>query len=67
MPTSKPQRPSLHKHRSRAVTHGLTRAPHRAFLRATGFDDAAFEKSVVGIVTTQGENTRSTCVAMNRL
>jgi dihydroxy-acid dehydratase len=48
---------SLHKHRSHIVTHGLTRAPHRAFLRATGFDDAALEKSIVGIVTTQGENT----------
>jgi dihydroxy-acid dehydratase len=31
--------------------------PQRAFLRATGFDDAAMEKSIVGIVTTQGENT----------
>ncbi len=26
---------SLHKHRSHIVTHGLTRAPHRAFLRET--------------------------------
>ncbi|MEF7613223.1 dihydroxy-acid dehydratase [Aquincola sp. MAHUQ-54] len=50
-------RPSLHKHRSRAVTHGLARAPHRAFLHGTGFDEAAFEKSIVGIVSTQGENT----------
>lgn len=48
---------SLHKHRSRMVTDGLTRAPHRAFLRGTGFDDAAMEKSMVGIVSTQGENT----------
>lgn len=48
---------SLHKHRSRVVTQGVTRAPHRAFLRATGFDDAALNKSVVGIVSTQGENT----------
>ncbi|MBO9353053.1 dihydroxy-acid dehydratase [Bordetella petrii] len=48
---------SLHKHRSRMVTDGLTRAPHRAFLRATGFDDEALKKSVVGIVSTQGENT----------
>lgn len=48
---------SLHKHRSRMVTQGLTRTPHRAFLRATGFDDAALEKSMVGIVSTQGENT----------
>ncbi|NYT36045.1 dihydroxy-acid dehydratase [Allopusillimonas soli] len=48
---------TLHKHRSRMVTQGLTRAPHRAFLRATGYDDAAMQKSVVGIVSTQGENT----------
>src|SRR3546814_17639901 len=48
---------SLHKHRSRMVTDGLTRAPHRAFLRATGFDDDTLQKSIVGIVSTQGENT----------
>jgi len=48
---------SLHKHRSRIVTQGRSRLPQRAFLRATGFDDAAMEKSIVGIVTTQGENT----------
>src|SRR3546814_8938130 len=39
------------------VTDGLTRAPHRAFLRATGFDDESLKISVVGIVSTQGENT----------
>ncbi len=48
---------SLHKHRSHIVTSGLTRAPHQPFLRATGFDDGALEKSIVGIVSTQGENT----------
>ena len=48
---------SLHKHRSRVVTDGLARAPHRAFLRATGLDDDALQKSFVGIVTTAGENT----------
>jgi dihydroxyacid dehydratase/phosphogluconate dehydratase len=48
---------SLHKHRSRIVTNGLARAPHRAFLRATGLDDSDLEKSFVGIVTTSGENT----------
>ncbi|WP_157269628.1 dihydroxy-acid dehydratase [Azohydromonas aeria] len=48
---------SLHRHRSRVVTQGVTRAPHRAFLRATGFDEAALAKSIVGIVSTQGENT----------
>jgi dihydroxy-acid dehydratase len=48
---------SLHKHRSGVVTEGLTRAPQRAFLRATGLDEADFAKSFVGIVTTAGENT----------
>src|SRR3546814_4602841 len=48
---------SLHKHRSRMVTQGLSRAPRRAFLRGTGFDDEALQKSIVGIVSTQGENT----------
>jgi dihydroxy-acid dehydratase len=48
---------SLHKHRSRIVTEGLARAPHRAFLRATGLDDRELQKSFVGIVTTAGENT----------
>lgn len=48
---------SLHKHRSRMVTDGLTRAPQRAFLRATGLDERDLGKSFVGIVTTAGENT----------
>src|SRR5689334_20286492 len=48
---------SLHKHRSRVVTDGLTRAPQRAFLRATGLDERDFQKSFVGIATTAGENT----------
>jgi len=48
---------SLRKHRSRIVTHGLARAPHRAFLRATGFDESDLEKSLIGIVTAGGENT----------
>ncbi|NML30000.1 dihydroxy-acid dehydratase [Paraburkholderia antibiotica] len=48
---------SLNKHRSRMVTEGVTRAPHRAFLRATGLDDAAMQKPFVAIVDTFGENT----------
>jgi dihydroxy-acid dehydratase len=47
----------LHKHRSRIVTDGTARAPHRAFLRATGMDDDTLARSWVGIVTTQGDNT----------
>ena len=48
---------NLHKHRSRTVTEGITRTPHRAFLRATGMDDAAIDKPFVAIVDTFGENT----------
>lgn len=48
---------SLHKHRSRVVTEGAARAPHRAFLRAAGLDDGDLQKSFVGIVSTAGENT----------
>ncbi|RYF78376.1 MAG: dihydroxy-acid dehydratase [Comamonadaceae bacterium] len=48
---------SLHKHRSRAVTDGPSRAAHRAFLRATGLGDEDLQKSLVGIVSTAGDNT----------
>ena len=48
---------NLQKNRSRTVTEGITRTPHRAFLRATGLDDAAIEKPFVAIVDTFGENT----------
>jgi dihydroxy-acid dehydratase len=51
------RRSKLHKHRSRVVTSGVARAPHRAFLRATGFGDEDLDKSIVGIVTTAGGNT----------
>ncbi|MBR8657997.1 dihydroxy-acid dehydratase, partial [Achromobacter sp. Marseille-Q0513] len=47
----------LYKHRSRTVTEGLARTPHRAFLRATGLDDDAIERPFVAIVDTFGENT----------
>ncbi|WP_028221092.1 dihydroxy-acid dehydratase [Paraburkholderia oxyphila] len=47
----------LHKHRSRAIVDGVTRAPHRAFLRATGMDEASMQKSFVAIVDTFGENS----------
>jgi dihydroxy-acid dehydratase len=50
-------RDTLHKHRSRVVTDGLARAPHRAFLRATGFDEKDLQKSIIGIVSTGGGNT----------
>ncbi|MEO8081833.1 MAG: dihydroxy-acid dehydratase, partial [Caldimonas sp.] len=43
--------------RSDVVTQGLDRAPHRAFLRATGVGDEDFGKPFVGIVSQHGENT----------
>lgn len=52
-----PDRPNLHKHRSRVVTEGPTRAAHRAFLRATGLDDHDLERSMVAIMSTAGDNT----------
>ena len=45
------------EHRSRIVTEGLDRTPHRAFLRACGLDDDDIDKPQIGIVSTQGENT----------
>lgn len=47
----------LHKHRSRMITEGPARTAHRAFLRATGLDDHDLEKSLVGIISTAGDNT----------
>lgn len=45
------------KPRSHMVTDGATRTPHRAFLRATGLDDADMEKTMVAIIGTTGDNT----------
>ena len=43
--------------RSRLITQGLDRTPHRAFLRAVGLADEDFGKPMVGIVSQHGENT----------
>ncbi len=43
--------------RSRITTDGIERTTHRAFLRATGLDDAAIAKPFIGVVTTAGEVT----------
>ncbi len=43
--------------RSRVTTDGIERTTHRAFLRATGLDDAAIAKPFIGVVTTAGEVT----------
>jgi len=45
------------KLRSRVTTDGLDRAPHRAFMRAMGLDDAAIARPMVGIVSMKGEQT----------
>jgi dihydroxy-acid dehydratase len=43
--------------RSRVTTEGLDRAPHRAFMRAMGLDDAALAKPMIGVVSMKGEQT----------
>ena len=45
------------KLRSAVIKEGLDRAPHRAFLRATGMADEDMAKPIVGIVSQHGENT----------
>jgi len=48
------------KLRSRITTDGLSRTPHRAFLRAMGLDDAAIGRPFIGVVTTDSEVTPCT-------
>jgi dihydroxy-acid dehydratase len=43
--------------RSRITTDGVDRAPHRAFMRGMGLDDAAIARPFIGVVTTAGEVT----------
>jgi dihydroxy-acid dehydratase len=40
------------KHRSRALTEGLQRAPARTYLKGIGFDDEAMAKPIVGVAST---------------
>src|SRR3954463_7161712 len=47
----------MKKRRSRVTTNGLDRAPHRAFMRAMGLDDAEIAKPFVGVVSMKGEQT----------
>src|SRR6201987_2111205 len=47
----------MNKWRSRVTIDGLDRAPHRAFMRAMGLDDAALAKPMVGVVSMKGEQT----------
>jgi dihydroxy-acid dehydratase len=39
----------MSERRSKAITEGDIRAPNRSMLRAVGFDDAAFQKPIVGV------------------
>src|SRR5260370_39023721 len=45
------------KLRSDVTKLGLTRTPHRAFMRAMALDDAAIERPLVGVVSMKGEQT----------
>src|SRR5713226_8557415 len=47
----------MRKLRSDITKLGLTRTPHRAFMRAMGLDDAAIAKPMVGVVSMKGEQT----------
>jgi len=47
----------MKKWRSRVTTDGLDRAPHRAFMRAMGLDDAAIARPMIGVVSQKGEQT----------
>src|SRR3954452_11087265 len=47
----------MKKLRSRVTTDGLDRAPHRAFMRAMGLDDADLAKPMIGVVSMKGEQT----------
>ncbi|MGH7097239.1 MAG: dihydroxy-acid dehydratase [Stellaceae bacterium] len=47
----------MKKLRSEVTKIGLTRTPHRAFMRAMGLDDEAIAKPMVGVVSMKGEQT----------
>ena len=47
--------------RSRLITQGVARSPNRAMLRAVGFNDADFEKPIVGVAN--GHSTMNPCNA----
>src|SRR5699024_12081407 len=47
------------KHRSQVATTGTARAPNRAMLRAMGYQDADFDKPVVGVAN--GYSTITPC------
>ena len=43
--------------RSDVTRNGIERTPHRAFMRATGLDDDAISRPMVGVVSMKGEVT----------
>ncbi len=43
--------------RSRVITEGIDRTPHRAFMRGMGLDDDSISRPFVGVVTTEGETS----------
>lgn len=43
--------------RSKAISEGENRTPNRAYLRATGFEDADFKKPMIGVASTWSEIT----------
>jgi dihydroxy-acid dehydratase len=45
------------RHRSRTVTEGVERAPHRAMLRATGLSDEDLRRPLVGVASSWNEVT----------
>jgi len=45
------------KLRSDITRQGLSRTPHRAFMRAMGLDDEAIAKPMIGVVSMKGEQT----------
>ncbi|MBD2303858.1 dihydroxy-acid dehydratase, partial [Nostoc sp. FACHB-190] len=52
--------------RSRVVTQGVQRSPNRAMLQAVGFEDADFNKAIVGIAN--GYSTITPCnMGINKL
>jgi dihydroxy-acid dehydratase len=49
------------KFRSFTITHGIPRSPNRSMLRAIGYQDADFDKPIVGIAN--GHSTMNPCNA----
>jgi dihydroxy-acid dehydratase len=49
------------KYRSFTITHGVPRSPNRSMLRAIGYQDADFDKPIVGIAN--GHSTMNPCNA----